>query len=240
MRGSFGRVVEALLSRVASRGGELRPSRPVKVASRSDGRWLVDFRGGSETFDLVLSTVAIPELLRIAPDLPAETRARWEHDLLRPRPLPRPRRRPPADALLLDERRRRHDAVRRIHRAHELRPRVAGTAATTSSTCRTTSFPTIPSGPCPTATSGRSTSRPSRASLPEIDRARILERHLFRAEYAQPIVGTHYSRVLPPVRTGVPGLYSAAMAQVYPEDRGQNYAVKIARNAAAALLEDLS
>ena len=74
---------------------------------------------------------------------------------------------------------------------------------------------------------------------PELARARILERHLFRAEYAQPIVGTHYSRVLPPVRTGVPGLYSAAMAQVYPEDRGQNYAVKIAREAAAQLLADL-
>jgi hypothetical protein len=74
---------------------------------------------------------------------------------------------------------------------------------------------------------------------PELGRARILERHLFRAEYAQPIVGTYYSRVLPPVRTGVPGLYSAAMAQVYPEDRGQNYAVKIAREAAATLLEDL-
>ena len=29
------------------------------------------------------------------------------------------------------------------------------------------------------------------------------------------------------------------MAQVYPEDRGQNYAVKIAREAAAAILEDL-
>jgi hypothetical protein len=29
------------------------------------------------------------------------------------------------------------------------------------------------------------------------------------------------------------------MAQVYPEDRGQNYAVRIAREAAAALLEDL-
>ena len=77
MRGSFGRVVEALLSRIASRGGELRPARPVKLASRSDGRWLVEFRGGSETFDLVLSTVAIPELLRIAPDLPADTRELW-------------------------------------------------------------------------------------------------------------------------------------------------------------------
>ena len=74
MRGSFGRVVEALLSRIASRGGELRPARPVKLVSRSDGRWLVEFRGGSETFDLVLSTVAIPELLRLVPDLPPDTR----------------------------------------------------------------------------------------------------------------------------------------------------------------------
>ena len=74
---------------------------------------------------------------------------------------------------------------------------------------------------------------------PAFGNARVLERRLFRAEHAQPIVGTDYSRVLPPLRTGVPGLYSAAMAQVYPEDRGQNYAVKIAREAAAALLADL-
>jgi protoporphyrinogen oxidase len=74
---------------------------------------------------------------------------------------------------------------------------------------------------------------------PRFDPARVVERRLFRAEYAQPIVGPWYSRVLPPVRTGLPGLYSAAMAQVYPEDRGQNYAVRIAREAAEALLEDL-
>ncbi len=34
------------------------------------------------------------------------------------------------------------------------------------------------------------------------------------------------------MKTPVPGLYSACMAQIYPEDRGQNYAIRIGRQAA--------
>ena len=64
LKGSFGRVVDALLARIAERGGEIRSARPVKLATRVDSRWNVEFRGGTETFDLVLSTVAIPDLAR--------------------------------------------------------------------------------------------------------------------------------------------------------------------------------
>ena len=65
-----------MLQRVKERGGDVRTSRPVKIVRRSAGGFDVEFAGGTETFDLVLSTVAIPELLRIAPDLPEETRGR--------------------------------------------------------------------------------------------------------------------------------------------------------------------
>jgi hypothetical protein len=34
---------------------------------------------------------------------------------------------------------------------------------------------------------------------------------------------------MPPTRTGVPGLYLASMAQVFPEDRGTNYAIREGR-----------
>jgi len=60
----------------------------------------------------------------------------------------------------------------------------------------------------------------------------ILKKTIERAEYAQPIIPAGYSRILPPIETPVPGLYSACMAQIYPEDRGQNYAVRIGREAA--------
>src|SRR6185369_13414465 len=66
---------------------------------------------------------------------------------------------------------------------------------------------------------------------PRFSESMVLSKVINRGEYAQPIVGTDYSKVLPEIRTGVPGLYSASMAQIYPEDRGQNYAVKMGRQA---------
>ena len=239
MRGSFGRVVEALLERIAAGGGELRPARPVKLATRADGRWTVDFRGGSETFDLVLSTVAIPELLRIVPDLPDETRARWSavsytHALCPVLVLDRPLT-PFYWTNVGDTGMPFGGFIE--HTNYVPASRYGGNRVVYLSDY------VLPDDPKWTM--------PDRGLwdlyLPAVSRlapalgdAKVLERRIFRAEYAQPIVGTHYSRVLPPIRTGLPGLYSAAMAQVYPEDRGQNYAVRIAREAVAALLEDLA
>jgi len=62
--------------------------------------------------------------------------------------------------------------------------------------------------------------------------------HLFRAGYAQPIPLVNHSRNIPPLRTPIPGLYSANMSQVYPWDRGTNYAVEIGRRAAKLAMDD--
>lgn len=64
----------------------------------------------------------------------------------------------------------------------------------------------------------------------------VLARHVFRAAYAQPVVPPFYSRHLPPFATPWPGLYHSCMAQIYPEDRGQNYAVRAGAEAAGKLL----
>jgi protoporphyrinogen oxidase len=61
---------------------------------------------------------------------------------------------------------------------------------------------------------------------------------LFRARYAQPVPGLNHSQAIPDLRTPLPGLYFAGMSQVYPWDRGTNYAVEIGRRAAQALLDD--
>lgn len=74
---------------------------------------------------------------------------------------------------------------------------------------------------------------------PAFHRGWILDRHLFRAADAQPVVPTGYSRLLPPLRTPLPGLYHACMAQIYPEDRGQNYAIRSGERAAAALVDEV-
>ncbi len=70
---------------------------------------------------------------------------------------------------------------------------------------------------------------------PAFDRSWVRQRWLFREPDAQPIVTPGYRERMPPLQTGVDGLLLANTTQVYPEDRGTNYAVRLGREAAAAL-----
>ncbi len=67
----------------------------------------------------------------------------------------------------------------------------------------------------------------------------VADRWLFCGPYAQPIIGTHYSRSIPEQRTPISGLYLANMTQIYPEDRGQNYSIRLGDQVAALVAEDL-
>jgi protoporphyrinogen oxidase len=75
------------------------------------------------------------------------------------------------------------------------------------------------------------------AALPRInaafDPSWVRRTWLFRSTYAQPVVPLGFSRHIPPLASPVPGVYLASMSQVYPWDRGTNYAVEIGRRAAA-------
>lgn len=59
---------------------------------------------------------------------------------------------------------------------------------------------------------------------------------LHRTPYAQPIPGLDHSKSVPPLATPIPGLFLASMSQVYPWDRGSNFAVELGRRAAAQLV----
>ena len=61
---------------------------------------------------------------------------------------------------------------------------------------------------------------------PEFDDSWIEERMIMRDRFAQPIVTPNFPQRLLPYATPVPGLFSSSMAQIYPEDRGTNYAVR--------------
>ena len=64
----------------------------------------------------------------------------------------------------------------------------------------------------------------------------VLKTWLFRTRYSQPVPLLDHSRNIPPIQTPIPGLYFASMSQVYPWDRGTNYAVQIGRQAAGLML----
>jgi protoporphyrinogen oxidase len=61
---------------------------------------------------------------------------------------------------------------------------------------------------------------------PSFDESWIEKRMLMRDHFTQPIVTINYGDRLLPYATPVPGLFSSSMAQLYPEDRGTNYAVR--------------
>jgi len=56
--------------------------------------------------------------------------------------------------------------------------------------------------------------------------------HVWRADFAQPLVERHYARLIPEFVTPVKNLFLSSMAQVYPEDRGTNYALRNGNQAA--------
>ncbi|MHC1740258.1 MAG: NAD(P)/FAD-dependent oxidoreductase [Anaerolineaceae bacterium] len=59
---------------------------------------------------------------------------------------------------------------------------------------------------------------------------------VFKANYAQPVPFVNHSKNIPEIETPIPGLYFASMSQVYPWDRGTNFAVEIARRAVKLML----
>ncbi|MFZ5909854.1 MAG: NAD(P)/FAD-dependent oxidoreductase [Chloroflexota bacterium] len=60
---------------------------------------------------------------------------------------------------------------------------------------------------------------------------------VFKTDYGQPVPLLNHSRNIPPIQTPIQGLYFASMSQVYPWDRGTNFAVEIGRRAARLMLE---
>jgi protoporphyrinogen oxidase len=71
---------------------------------------------------------------------------------------------------------------------------------------------------------------------PNFEPAWVRQAWLSRTTYAQPIPPLNHSRSIPPLRTPVAGLWFASMSQVYPWDRGTNFAVEVARRAVGEML----
>lgn len=65
--------------------------------------------------------------------------------------------------------------------------------------------------------------------FPEFKEAWIKDFHLWRADYAQPIVERYYSTLIPGSETPITNFFLCTMAQIYPEDRGTNYAIREGR-----------
>jgi hypothetical protein len=71
---------------------------------------------------------------------------------------------------------------------------------------------------------------------PDFDESWVNKVWVSKTPYAQPIPLANHSKNIPAIQTPIDGLYFASMSQVYPWDRGTNYAVEIGRKAARLML----
>ncbi len=56
-----------------------------------------------------------------------------------------------------------------------------------------------------------------------------------REPAAQPVITVGYGARVPPLETGAGGLFLANTTQIFPEDRGTNYGVRLGRAGGGAI-----
>lgn len=72
--------------------------------------------------------------------------------------------------------------------------------------------------------------------FPNFDPQQIHEEHLFTFRNAQHIVDTNYEQKIPDFQTPLPNVYLSNFSQIYPEDRGTNFAVAAGESIAERIL----
>ncbi len=65
--------------------------------------------------------------------------------------------------------------------------------------------------------------------FPKFERSWIYKHHLWKARWSQPVVEKYYGSLIPSEDGPAEGMYLCSMAQIYPEDRGTNYAIREGR-----------
>lgn len=79
-----------------------------------------------------------------------------------------------------------------------------------------------------------------RRMFPDFQREWVTGHHVWRARFSQPIAEPNYSRLIPDEQSPIENVLITSMAQIYPEDRGTNYAIREGRRVARALAARLA
>jgi len=231
MMGSFQQLTDALAESIREAGGEIHTNAPVERVRVVDGLargLLVKQRGEmvSHDFDAIILTVASPLVLQMVPELPEEYAAvlralpyqaalvmvlKLSHSLSRIYWLNLPEIDIPLVAAI--------EHTNYVEPAH-----YNGAHILYLSNYVSTDDPRF-----------RMTKEELLAYyMPYLRRINpafgadwVQESWLFKDPYGQPVIGTNYSERIPSHRTPLPGLFLANTSQIYPEDRGINYSVRL-------------
>jgi len=237
-RGGFQALADALLERVRAQGGTVHLNAPVhEIRPTAGGRFTLRAAEGEAVFDRVVATVSPQAMLRLAPDLPAGYQAQLRElrslgalalILAMDRPLTQghywinlPKAEFPFLALV--------EHTNYIDPAHyggdhlvylgDYPPPEHEYFHLSKEELLERFLPYL-----------------SRFN-PDLSPSWVRQSWLFREEYAQPVPLLNHSPKIPALQTPIPGLLWASMSQVYPWDRGTNYAVELARTVSTALRE---
>ncbi|RMG99439.1 MAG: NAD(P)/FAD-dependent oxidoreductase [Chloroflexi bacterium] len=246
--GGFQAFINVLTDRVRQLGGRIYLRRPVELVRRlADGRLAVEVAGETAVFDACLVTTSPMHFSRMAPDLPSDylgqllslksmgavvmTLAMKRPLMTQPRtywlniPANSPdKTKNPIPFLALVEH------TNYIDRKHYGGDHIIY--------CGDYVTPDHPYMHMPQDELEQLFTSALPQINPDFRPDWVRKSWLFRAAYAQPVPLLNHSRHIPDLRTPVSGLYFASMSQVYPWDRGTNYAVEIGRRVARHILDD--
>ena len=235
--GGFGRAVDALEARLRELGVDIRLSSPVTQIAVEDGDLgeVVTAEGG-ETYDLVLATTAPQVLQDIAPDLPEDYRQKLGRiTYLANACLILKLNRPLSTTYWLNINDPDIPFVAVVEHTNMQRPAEYGGAHLAYLSRY------MPAGDPLYAMPAEELFQaylPHLATVfPGFSADSVEQMYLWREEFTQPVVGLRYSQLRLPFQTPVERLWLCCMAQIYPEDRGMNYAVDYGKRVAAEILK---
>jgi len=233
MRGSFALIIEALRERIIDFGGEIHTSSPIdKIVVEGERAVGLQAGGGFYPFDAVIATVPSPAFLNMVPPLPEEYAqklkgVRYQAAVCLVLTL----KKPISHIYWLNISDPSIPFVGLIEHTNFMDPSIYGAK-------RIVYLSNYISKDNPLyrldADGLLAEYLPHLRKInPEFDPGWIEERYLFREEAGQPIITTDYASRIPDHRTPFSHLYLANTTQIYPEDRGMNYSVRLGRKVAS-------
>ena len=244
--GTFGEVFDTLGERIRQMGGEVHISAGVRRVVMEDGRATgleVELAGGDgagetqvRSYDAVIATTPSYVFTRLVPNLPEHYAERLNPTYLAAVLLVLVLDRPLSNMYWLNIADRSIPFVGVIEQTNLVDPSLYGGNHVVYLT-------NYPSRQNPIyQMSGEELLEDFLPHLrkinPDFQPSWALEYHHHRVDAAQPIIGVNYTQRIPDMRTPVKGLYLANTTQIYPEDRGTNYSVRLGKEVVEALLKD--
>jgi len=238
-RGSFQTIVDALVAGCERAGVDLRRAGISSLAQTDDGRWTVSTEGGAEAeqFDTVIATVPSNIFQKMVPNLPAEYAKKlnaleYEAAVVAILELDRPL----SEIYWLNIADDDLPFTGIIEHTNFIDPAVYGGRRFIY-----LSKYMEPDHPYFTMDSDALIAE----YLPYLKRVNpqfreswVKNSWVFRERAAQPIIPLNYSSMIPDHRTPLKNLYLANTTQIYPEDRGTNYSVRLGNDIAKLVLDD--